>query len=83
MSRQKKFKLSQEPSLGRQSAESLEPIDWTLCALCQKSTNERLICPANSKRSDIGAGYETLDENLNNFLRAGHQPLPIDVKRLD
>ena len=33
-------------------------IDWTLCVLCQKSTQETLQCPANSKRKDVGVGYK-------------------------
>ena len=82
MSNRKKFKLSQELSL-RPSTPTSGQIDWSLCALCQRSTKQRLICPANSKRTDIGAGYDTLAANLTSFLSVDYQPLPVDIHRLD
>ena len=45
------------------STEQTEPrreIDWKLCVLCRTTTSGPLVCPANSKRKDAGAGYKTL-----------------------
>ena len=31
--------------------------DWTKCVLCQHDKNEKLLCPANSKKQgSVGAG---------------------------
>ena len=46
-------------------------------SLCKKN------CPAKSERKDIGAGYDTLGDNLSSFGSVGNQPLPIDINRLD
>ena len=43
------------------STEQTEPrreIDWKLYVLCRTITREPLVCPANSKRKDAGAGYK-------------------------
>ena len=32
--------------------------------LCQKDTSEKLCCPAESQRSDVGSGYQTLSCRL-------------------
>ena len=34
-------------------------------------------------RTDIGAGYDTLDDNLSSFRSVGNEPLPIGIKMLD
>ena len=54
-----------------------------VCALGQERSDKPLICPAKSKRKDIGAGYDTLGDNLSSFCSVGNQPLPIDINRLD
>ena len=41
------------------SATLCQIIQWNRCALCQKETEEALICPVDSERGD-GAGYKTL-----------------------
>lgn len=39
--------------------------DWSKCVICQMSKpQERLQCPANSKRHDVGAGYKTIAEDI-------------------
>jgi len=48
--------------------------DWLKCFLCQEDTNEKLCCPANSKRTDIGAGYTSLADDLIAFHSAGRLP---------
>lgn len=58
-------------------------IDWRLCILCQKETQEQLQCPANSKRKDIGAGYKYVSENLRQFHEIGSMPVDIRLEQLD
>ena len=55
------------------------PIDWSICALCQEHSDETLMCPAKSKHTDIGAGYDT----LGSFRSVRNKPLPIDINRLN
>jgi hypothetical protein len=49
------------------SNQSTIPINWKLCVICQVKTNEPLQCPANLKRSDVGAGYKSLVDNIKFF----------------
>ncbi|GFO27758.1 hypothetical protein PoB_005426300 [Plakobranchus ocellatus] len=84
MSARKKCKLVQAENLiPLATTATLNPIDWNLCALCQKPSSKPLNCPAQSKRTDSGAGYVTLGDNLKNFLQLGKRPLPIHIARLD
>ena len=57
--------------------------DWSLCILCQESKSEALQCPADSKRSDVGAGYKTLAENIQEFNELGCMPIQISLSRLN
>ena len=57
--------------------------DWSLCVLCQESKGEALQCPADSKRSDVGAGYKTLAENIQQFNELGCTPIQISLSRLN
>ena len=60
--------------------------DWNLCALCEKSTGEKLINPLNSKRAEssgYSSGYKTLAENLERFHEIGSVPISVDYSRLD
>ena len=82
MSASQKCKLSHCESLITPTA-TPQPIDWSLCALCQEPSDKPLVCPAKSKRTDIRAGYATLGHNLNSFRSVGNQPLPIDINMLD
>ena len=65
------------------STSTCDPIDRTLCALCQESSDSTLQCPALSKRSGKGAGYETLAKNLRQFVELGSNPIPVNISRLD
>jgi hypothetical protein len=49
------------------AADIRPPVDWSKCILCQKQTREPLQCPANSRRHDVGAGYEFLAGILPEF----------------
>lgn len=82
MSVRKKCKLENE-TLSAISRSTPEPIDWTFCAFCQESSPAALQCPALSKRTDIGAGYDSLADNLKYFLELDKQPVPVDISRLD
>lgn len=48
--------------------------DWKLCIICQTNTKESLQCPADSKRKDLGAGYRSFLNNLQEFHRLGCLP---------
>uniref|UniRef100_UPI00358E7494 uncharacterized protein n=1 Tax=Myxine glutinosa TaxID=7769 RepID=UPI00358E7494 len=82
MSTRKKCKLVHGETL-RSTVDTCQPIDWSMCALCQEHSDKPMQCPAKSKRTDVGVGYDTLGENLSKFLEVGNQPLPIDIRRLD
>ena len=58
-------------------------IDWKLCVLCQERKEESLQCPANSKKTDLGAGYKTLAENLLLFNELGMVPFAINLEQLN
>ena len=82
MSARKKCKLVHGEIMGSPPT-TPGPIDWSLCALCQEHLDKPLVCPANSKRTDIGAGYDSLGDHLTSFRCAGKEPLPIEINRLD
>ena len=65
------------------SQEQERPFDWSLCILCQKETKETLQCPACSKRSDLGAGYKSMAENLQGFFDIGAIPFDVKQNQLD
>ena len=46
-------------------------------------TDERLECPADSKRKDAGAGYKSFTENLMRFSDIDELPVKISLERLD
>ena len=57
--------------------------DWELCAICQASNKEGLLCPADSKRPDKGVGYKTLADSINHFADLGCMPVELCLSRLD
>ena len=46
---------------------SVSKTNWQLCSICQEVTSEALQCPADTKRSDVGARHKTLAGNLEKF----------------
>jgi len=69
---------------GTSMSESLRSdIDWSLCCLCQSETRDKLVCPADSKKDDVSAGYRTLAENLSSFRELGEIPSNLKLMRLD
>ena len=42
-------------------------VNWSLCCLCQTDVVGEIRCPAQSKRNDKGAGYESLSNALSAF----------------
>jgi hypothetical protein len=85
MSARKRCKLIQDESLqpSTLTVDHYNNIDWTLCALCQEPSSQPLQCPANSKRTDVGAGYDSLGDNLEKFQSLGAQPIAVDIAQLD
>ena len=68
------------------STEQTEPrreIDWKLCILCRTITSEPLVCPANSKRKDAGAGYKTLALNLSELQELDENPFGFNISELE
>ena len=65
----KRIKLAEAASLSPPASfsDSHSSSDWTKCIICQDVTDERLECPADSKRKDAGAGYKPFTENLMRF----------------
>ncbi len=45
--------------------------DWKKCVLCQVHSTEKLSCPADSKKQNVGAGYVSLAEDVNAIQNAG------------
>ncbi|CAC5355811.1 unnamed protein product [Mytilus coruscus] len=64
MATEKKFRISSveydKPTISKN-------IDWANCILCQEITDEKVICPFDSKRLNVGAGYQTLANNIKKF----------------
>ena len=56
--------------------------DLDQCVLCQKDTSEKLCCPAESQRSNVGSGYHILADNLLSFSKIGCLPNTIYLSKL-
>ena len=54
-----------------------EEVNWSLCYLCQTSGSGEMSCPAQSKRKDRDAGYESLSNALSHF--KGSHSLPMNI----
>ena len=52
-------------------------MDWKKCILCQTVTKEKLQCPTDSKRTNVGAGYASLSHAIKCFRKL--QSLPLDI----
>ena len=57
--------------------------DWNFCVLCQAKTSEPLQCPAHSKRTNDGAGYRYVAENLIKFQELDYIPAGVDIQHLN
>ena len=53
--------------------------DWTRCVFCQKVTRDKTVCPGLSKRTDFGAGYRTLSEQVISYKQLGSLPPCVDL----
>ena len=60
-------------------------IDWYKCYICQKSTNEKLQCPANIVRSNFDPlkAYYEVAQNMIKLKEIDCIPLDIDLNLLD
>ena len=64
--------------------DSMNGTNWNICVFCQENKpNETLQCPAESKRPNKGAGYETIAGNIVQFHELGFLPMKLNVSRLD
>ena len=57
--------------------------DWKICAICQKSKDEPLRCPADSNRSNVGICYTTVATNIEKFEAMKCLLMEIEVSRPD
>ena len=62
---------------------SVSKTNWQICAICQEATSEALQCPADTKHSDVGAGYKTLAGNLEKFYKLGCMPTDLSLPQID
>ena len=62
---------------------SVSKTNWQICAICQEATSEALQFPADTKRSDVGAGYKNLAGNLEKFYKLGCMPTDLSLSQLD
>ncbi|CAG2225133.1 unnamed protein product [Mytilus edulis] len=60
-------------------------IDWANCILCQEIIDEKLICPFDYKRLNVGAGYQSLADNIKKFheLRLMPEGINVCIENLD
>ena len=81
----KRIKLDEAASLSLPASFSdlHSSSDWTKCIICQDVRDERLQCPADSKRKDAGEGYKSFTENLMRFSDIDELPVKISLERLD
>ena len=64
-------------------SKALVQTDWNKCVLCQTITPERLQCPTESKRHDVGVGYSTIASRIRRFNDLHELPMPLELGRLD
>ena len=57
--------------------------NWNLRALCEQETEERLVCPLISTRTNYGLGYKSLPDNLQQFHKIGKVPIQVPFSSLD
>ena len=62
---------------------SVSKTNWQMCAICQEVTREALQCSADTKRSDVGAGYKTLAGNTKKLSKLGCMPRDLCLSRLE
>jgi len=58
-------------------------VNWELCVICQQKTQEKLQCPANSKRKDYGIGYISFLENVRAFQDINCMPFELSISLLE
>lgn len=54
-------------------------LNWDMCIICQSDSTEKLQCPAESKRSDVGAGYQSLIDILPKFQAVDALPSHMEI----
>lgn len=67
----------------RNCDESNTLVDWKLCILCQHVTDEVLQFPSHTKRTDKGAGYKYVAENIRKFHELDALPFQINLHHID
>ena len=57
--------------------------DWKKCIICQQDKNDKLVCPADSKKEDVGAGYVSLANDVTAFDNAECLPKTLSMSRIN
>ncbi|CAG2208417.1 unnamed protein product [Mytilus edulis] len=82
MATKKTFRIS---SVEYDKPTKLNNIDLANCILCQEIIDEKRICPFDSKRLNVGAGYQSLADNIKKFheLRLMPEGINVCIENLD
>ena len=70
--------MDEQPST---SKDSKPIVNWEECILCQKVSSSKLQCPADTRRKDVGQGYRTFADILQQFIEL--DALPISIPHID
>lgn len=65
------------------SSTSVPITDWLKCIICQTDIKEKLVCPADSKRTDRFSGYASFADILPKFRKALSLPPSLCSRLLD
>ena len=57
--------------------------DWKKCIIFQIDKNDKLVCPADSKKEDVGAGYVSLANDVTAFDNAECLPKTLSISRIN
>ena len=82
MSKRKFELVSASESFRTDSNLVMKKTNWNLCLVCQSDSNEKLVCPSNSKRTDKFAGFKTLLEGIRDFEKVKELPYDLSSGRL-
>ena len=58
-------------------------VNWELCIICEKRTQEKLQCPAISNRKDCGVEYISFVKNVGAFQDLNFMPVDFRDHQLD
>ncbi len=79
----KTFTIVRSPDRKEDQVERVQ-FKWSSCIICQKDSAEPLSNPRiNPKKSDSGAGYQSISEDLLQFHELGPLPRSVRIEKFD